>query len=280
MAAEHGSILTLFTDFGMRDPYVGILKGVIAQVNPWLRVIDVTHEIPPQDVGAARFALMTSYRYFPPGTVHMAVVDPGVGSQRRAVAISFQPAPNQVPSFLVGPDNGLFSGVLDRTLVVAAVELTNCQYWRTPEPSSTFHGRDIFATVAAHLASGVSLEHLGAPIELDSLVSLPLPSYRVEPHGENDQYLIHGVIQAIDHFGNLITTIPAAAVNQAQWWLMLGLIEIASKPTYAAGRPQEVLALVGSHDWIEIAVNGGNAQQILGVGIGDPVSVQVKTLDS
>ena len=280
MAAEHGSILTLFTDFGMRDPYVGILKGVIAQVNPWLRVIDVTHEIPPQDVGAARFALMTSYRYFPPGTVHMAVVDPGVGSQRRAVAISFQPAPNQVPSFLVGPDNGLFSGVLDRTLVVAAVELTNCQYWRTPEPSSTFHGRDIFATVAAHLASGVSLEHLGAPIELDSLVSLPLPSYRVEPHGENDQYLIHGVIQAIDHFGNLITTIPAAAVNQAQWWLMLGPIEIASKPTYAAGRPQEVLALVGSHDWIEIAVNGGNAQRILGVGIGDPVSVQVKTLDS
>lgn len=283
MTAEYGSILTLLTDFGARDPYVGILKGVVAQVNPFLRVIDLTHEIPPQDVGAARFALMNSYLYFPPGTVHLAIVDPGVGSRRRAVAIAARTTPEQSPSLFVGPDNGLFSGVLSgvlsRTLPLAAVELTNPHCWRTPQPSSTFHGRDIFATVAAHLASGVELEQVGTPIEIDSLVSLPGFGYHIEHGPQPDSYRVHGVIQAIDHFGNLITNIPAAAVKQVQWWLTIGSTDVASKTTYADGQPNEVLALIGSHDWIEIAVNCGNAQTILGVGRGDPVSVVAQRLD-
>jgi S-adenosylmethionine hydrolase len=120
----------------LSDVYVGVMKGVIAQVNPTLNVVDLTHDIPPQNIEAARFCLMSAYPYFPPGTVHIAVVDPGVGSNRRAIAIQLG------DSFLVGPDNGIFSGIIISS-DVTAVELTNPSYWRTREPSTTFHGRDI-----------------------------------------------------------------------------------------------------------------------------------------
>ena len=152
-------IITLLTDFGLSDVYVGVMKGTIAQINPQLKVIDITHQIPSQNIAAARFCLMTAFAYFPPGTVHVAVVDPGVGSKRRPVAIKC------ANCFLVGPDNGLFSGVLSRESARSSVELTNSQYWRTPQPSSTFHGRDIFAAAGAHLANGVALEDLGEAID-------------------------------------------------------------------------------------------------------------------
>ncbi len=137
--------ISLLTDFGLQDPYVGIMKGVIHTLSPQAQLIDLSHGIPPQDVAAARFALMTAYPYLPSGTIHLAVVDPGVGSSRRAVAIQTE------TGFLVGPDNGLFSGVLAQTPALAAVELNRPRYWRTPSPSRTFHGRDIFAPTAAHL---------------------------------------------------------------------------------------------------------------------------------
>jgi S-adenosyl-L-methionine hydrolase (adenosine-forming) len=155
---EDARILTLLTDFGLNDVYVGVMKGVIAQVNPQLRVIDLTHQIPPQNVTAAQFNLMNAYPYFPPGTVHVAVVDPGVGGTRRAIAIQLAEA------FLVGPDNGLLSGVVAQKQVIQAVELTNTRYWRNATPSSTFHGRDIFASVGAHLASGVAIAEMGDAI--------------------------------------------------------------------------------------------------------------------
>lgn len=260
-------ILTLLTDFGLADPYVGMMKGAIAQIDPTLTVIDLTHQIPPQDVATARFHLMTAYSYFPAGTVHMAVVDPGVGSQRRAIALQLS------DGYLVGPDNGLFSGVLAANPPLAAVELTNPAYWRTASPSATFHGRDVFAPAGAHLACGVVLADLGRAITPDSLVRLDLPTWQQDGHS------ITGHIQAIDHFGNAITTIPAAAVSGADWELRVGVGASPAEPyrpiparrTYADAEPGSLLALIGSHGYVEIACNQGSARQALGIAVGDPI---------
>ena len=164
------NLVTLLTDFGEQDEYIGVIKGIIATINPKLQVIDLTHQIPPQNIETARFCLMNAYPYFPEGTVHVAVVDPGVGSKRRAIAVELE------SGFLVAPDNGLVSGVVEQNKVIAAVELTNSDYWYLKKPSSTFHARDIFAPVGTHLASGVSLDNLGNQIDLNSLVNLELPN--------------------------------------------------------------------------------------------------------
>ena len=240
-------ILTLMSDFGLSDVYVGVIKGAIACLNDGVTVIDLTHQIPPQNIAAARFCLMNAYRYFPKGTVHVAVVDPGVGSSRRAIAIEFD------AGFLVGPDNGIFSGVLSQSQAVAAVELTNRDYWRTPNPATTFHGRDIFAPVGAHLASGIPLKALGREIDLTCLVQLDLPQLTF-----TDTQIV-GCIQYIDSFGNLITNIPGTYV-QGNWSVMVGDLTIRGCETYSNSAVGSALALVGSHGWVEIAVNCGNAQ--------------------
>lgn len=254
-------LVTLLTDFGLSDVYVGVMKGVIAQVNPGVRVIDLTHEVLPQDVAAARFCLMNAYPYFPPGTVHVAVVDPGVGSARRAIAVELE------DGFLVGPDNGLFGGVLSRYRAIAAVELTNAKFWRSGQLSSTFHGRDIFAPVAAHLASGVGLQALGTAIDLQSLVQLPMLSYRSEGNR------IWGSVQYCDRFGNLITNIPGSEVRGCVWAVMVGEQEIVGVSSYSDRASGALLALVGSHGWVEVAVNGGSAEANLQLKVGDIVEV-------
>ncbi len=264
---SRSGILTLLTDFGLSDPYVGVMKGTIAQVNRSLTVIDLTHQIPPQNIHLARFALMTAIPYFPAGTVHVAVVDPGVGSDRRPVAVAIGTDLAAPMGFLVGPDNGLFSGVLSQYPILAAVELTNSQYWRTANPSSTFHGRDIFAPVGAHLASGVPLEELGTAIGTNSLVMLdPLTPQRT-------QHSLVGCIQAVDHFGNLITNIPGSEVNGQTWYAVVKDATVPGRKTYSDSAPGELLAFVGSHSWVEIAVNQGHAQSVLNLGIGDAVQV-------
>ncbi|MBD1890399.1 SAM-dependent chlorinase/fluorinase [Coleofasciculus sp. FACHB-SPT9] len=261
-------IVTLTSDFGLSDVYVGVMKGAIAQINPTLTVVDLTHEIPPQNLTAARFCLMNAYPYFPKGTVHIAVVDPGVGSSRRAIAVKL------ADGFLVGPDNGLFSGILSNKGVsqslpeIAAVELTNPDYWRATEPSSTFHGRDIFAPVGAHLASGVPLEQLGDAIDLASLVQLPIPECVKTEAG------ITGCIQYIDRFGNLITNIPGTFVQGKIWSVVVGF-RLPSCQTYSDSPIGEAIALIGSHGWVEIAVNGGNAQSQLQLDWGDEVLLQL-----
>lgn len=255
-------ILTLLTDFGLQDAYVGIMKGVIAAIAPNVRIVDLTHQIPPQDIAAARFNLLNAVPYFPTGTVHVAVVDPGVGGTRRAIALA------TAQHSFVGPDNGLFSGVLAQTPALAAVELTQSDYWRTPNPSTTFHGRDIFAPVAAHLTQGVPLAALGRAIAPASLVSDPLPPCRAEGNR------LYGCIQHIDHFGNLITNIPARLVQTQPWQLRLGGVTLPQQATYAAVAVGELVALVGSHGWVEIAVNGGNAGDRLQARVGDAVQVQ------
>lgn len=256
-------VVALLSDFGWQDAYVGIMKGVIASINPRLTAIDVTHQIPAQNLAAARFCLMQAVPYFPKGTTFVAVVDPGVGSQRRGIAVQFQ------GGYLVGPDNGLFGGILSQYPAITAVSLSNYSYWRTSEVSSTFHGRDIFAPVGAHLASGVPLYCLGEPIEPDSLVQLPLPAARAVREG------MAGCIQYIDGFGNLITNIPAAAVAGKNWSIILGEMRLAGCQTYSEVAVGEALALVGSHGWLEIAVNQGDAQTQLQLEVGSQVAVLI-----
>lgn len=254
-------MLTLLTDFGLHDVYVGVMKGVIYHINPHLNVIDLTHQIPPQNLAAASFCLMNAYAYFPRGTVHLGVVDPGVGSTRRVIAVEF------ATGFLVGPDNGIFSGVLRQTPALSAVELTNSDYWRVVRSSATFHGRDIFAPVAAHLASGVALAEVGNSIDVASLVKLEIPNTTVIDTS------IHGCLQYIDGFGNLITNIPGDNLIGKRWAVVAGGVEIPGGKTYSDQPIGSLIALVGSHGWLEIAVNGGNARSQLNLDYLDPVQV-------
>ncbi len=253
--------LTLLTDFGLQDNYVGVMKGVIARINPRLNIIDVTHEIPPQNLDAANFCLMTAYPYFPSGTVHVAVVDPGVGTRRRAIAIEL------ATGFLVGPDNGIFTGVLDHEKIAAAAELTNPGYWLKPEASTTFHGRDIFAPVGAHLATGTSLLKLGMEIDPATLIRMDLAAFTESDAG------ITGYIQYIDRFGTLVTNIPGASIKDRQWSLTAGGKSIPGRRTYSDTRLGSLLALEGSHGFIEIALNGGSAQAKLRMGYRSQVHI-------
>ncbi|MFN6436320.1 MAG: S-adenosyl-l-methionine hydroxide adenosyltransferase family protein [Nostoc sp. DedSLP01] len=255
------ALVTLLSDFGDRDVYVGVMKGVIAQINSQISMVDLTHDIPPQDITAARFSLMNAYLYFPVGTVHVAVVDPGVGSKRRAIAVEF------AQGFLVGPDNGIFSGVLSESPAIVAVELTNLNYWRTPLPSKTFHGRDIFAPVAAHLASGVPLRQLGQEIDPASLVKLDIGECKQTTTG------VVGCIQYIDGFGNLVSNILGSYVQGKTWCVQAAGLRIPGCETYSNVNVGEALALVGSHGWVEIAINSGNARSQLQLNLGDTLQV-------
>ncbi|MBD1844481.1 SAM-dependent chlorinase/fluorinase [Cyanobacteria bacterium FACHB-63] len=252
-------LITLLTDFGLSDVYVGVMKATIAQINSQIQTIDLTHQVPPQDIATARFHLMNAYPYFPRGTVHLVVVDPGVGSQRRSIAVQLR------SGFVVAPDNGLISGILSEA--ITAIELSNPQYWRSPTPSTTFHGRDIFAPIAAHLASGVPLQELGTEIELSSIVQLPIPDVIETEAG------LLGVIQAIDHFGNLITNIPGERVRGLNWRIRVNEAVFPGKTTYADAATQEIIGLIGSHSWVEIAMNRGNAQNYLKLAVGDTIGI-------
>ncbi|AFZ43054.1 protein of unknown function DUF62 [Halothece sp. PCC 7418] len=255
-------ILTLTTDFGLEDVYVGVMKGVIAKINPHLNLIDLTHQIPPQNIAAGRFCLMNAVPYFSKNTVHVAVVDPGVGSERKGCAIALE------NGYLVGPDNGLFSGVLSQFSAQKAVALTNSNYWRVEAASNTFHGRDIFAPVGAHLASGVPLEALGETIPLDQLTDDSFPS----PEITSNQIL--GAIQYIDYFGNLITNIPGTVVEGKDWSVTVNQQVIPKGNTYSSYPPQSLIALIGSHGWVEIAMNQGNAAAALSLTYGSAIALQ------
>lgn len=291
-------IITLTTDFGQADGYVGTMKGVILARAPQARLVDLSHEIAPQDVLAGAFVLARAYRYFPPETIHVAVVDPGVGTSRRALLLE------TAQGRFVGPDNGLFSLVLRETAALAigwtegppadvpalwhpgfdlaaalgsaAVErlprayaLTNADYW-LKGPGATFHGRDIFAPVAAHLAAGESPERLGTPIPLASLVLLPdlLPTLRADA--------IEGRVIAVDRFGNLITDIAAGLLRALGPLEMLevrldALRFVGVQSAYGAVPAGESLALINSAGLLEIAVTNGSAAQTLQAGVGAAV---------
>ncbi len=261
-------LLTLTTDFGLADGYVGAMKGALYAVEPRLMLVDVSHEIPAQDVMAAAFVLQTAAPHFPDGTVHLAIVDPDVGTDRRAIAARFSLGRHRFT--FVGPDNGLLPLVLDGAAAGEAVVLDRPEVWRTPTPSRTFHGRDVFAPVAARLAAGAALADVGSPAGDLTRLHWPLP--RTDAEG------IDGMVIAIDHYGNCITNITRDAVDH---WrgdrpvtVYVGTeILRGMHGTYATGGRGEPLALFGSGDRLEIAVRDGDAATLLSVRRGSSVNL-------
>ncbi|MGH7399095.1 MAG: SAM hydrolase/SAM-dependent halogenase family protein, partial [Candidatus Rokuibacteriota bacterium] len=247
-----------------RDPFVGIMKGVLLSICPSARLVDLTHEIEPQDVLGGALALEAALPFFPAGTVHLAVVDPGVGSARRAIAVRVS------GGYLVGPDNGLLTLALGGA-GWTAVSLTAPQYRRpSGEVSRTFHGRDVFAPAAAYLAAGVPLERLGGVVANPK--RLGLPGCQLE-----GRELVGEVLDA-DRFGNLITSIPAARLREIPGRGPLAL-EVARRlvsgpvDAYADGDDGAPTAIIGSTGRLEIFVKGGNARIQLGAGRGAVVRV-------
>ncbi len=273
-----GPLLVFTTDFGLTDSYAGVMKGVALGVNPELRLIDLTHRIAPQNVLQGAFVLGVSYRYFPANAIHVAVVDPGVGTSRRPILL-------QTPhGSFVAPDNGLLSRVLSEYLpdpparpgtaevpsALRAFHLTNPDYWLRPV-SSTFHGRDVFTPAAAHLSLGVAPESLGEPTA--ELAWQPQPQPRVAPEG------IRGEIIYCDGYGNLISNIPAALLEGRELdevhirGRAIGRLSAAFLDGSDGPSPPELVALFGSHGYLEVAVPNGSAAAALSAGPGEPVTV-------
>jgi len=293
------SIITLTTDFGLADGYVGTMKGVILSIAPTATIVDISHDIAPQDVREGAYTLYAAYPYFPQGTIHVVVVDPGVGSERRAIAL------RTAQATFVAPDNGVLSYVVAGERVEQIVHLTNPSYHLSPV-SCTFHGRDIFAPAAAHLARGIRLAELGQP--LTEIITFPLPRPQLRPDGTIVGQVIH-----VDRFGNLITSITATDLadhsgskiarrglpNPRLWpgsgdpgrakldladtpLLRDGIVEVKGQSiqgianNYAEVTPGKLLALIGSEDHLEISVSGGSASQTLAARVGDEVLLKVK----
>lgn len=266
-------VLAWLTDFGLVDGYVGVMKGIALSIASDAQLIDITHKIEPQNVFAGAWVLATSYRYFPQGTIFVCVVDPGVGSVRRPVAI------HAGDWFFVGPDNGLFSYILAEQSVHAAVLLSNPAY-HLPLVSSTFHGRDVFSPVAAHIAHGVPLTEVGVAIDPTTLLRLNLePPQR---HGER----IFAHIVHIDHFGNLITSIPLTIVpdlfssSAVELTFPSRNISISRRSRFFAGDAgdeQSALPFIygDSADYVAVAVRNGSATRILGIEQGEHCILQV-----
>ena len=240
--------LTLLTDFGTADYYVGAVKGAILSVNPNVPIVDITHEIPSQDIELGAFMLLAAYKTFPRGTIHLAVVDPGVGSARRPIIVTAN------DQFFVGPDNGLFTYIYDREPSHQTFHVTTDQYFR-PNPSSTFHGRDIFAPVAAALSIRVAPEQFG-PLINDEV---RLPSL------ETPVRIIH-----IDRFGNCVTNI-SREVFEGKSLTINGKKISAVRKFYGEASPGEIFSIWGSAGFLEISVNGGSAAQILNAKRGDTI---------
>jgi S-adenosylmethionine hydrolase len=250
--------ITLLTDFGTADGYAAAMRGVIAGIAPHVIVDDASHEIPPGDVHAAAFALARYAPHYPPGTVHVVVVDPGVGTARRPLAARIG------ARHYVAPDNGVLTRVLTGAPDVHIVELTERAYLRAGR-SATFHGRDVFAPAAAHLAEGTAIDELGPPVNDPVLLTLPVP--RRSPSG------VQGEVVCVDRFGNLITNIPRDWLP-ARPAVQLGDRSIGGvRDVYAAVSPGEAVALVGSDDYLEIGVRDGHAARLLGAAHGTSVIV-------
>jgi S-adenosylmethionine hydrolase len=249
------TVITLLSDFGLSDTYVGQMKGAMLAIAPRARLVDLTHAVAPQDVRGGAFLLWSAVEAFAAGTIHLAVVDPGVGSSRRAIAIR-----SGRGDVFVGPDNGLLFPAVERLGGPdLAVELAESRYWR-PSPSTTFHGRDIFGPVAAHLANGVSLEALGHAITDVQRLGFPTP------HG------LSGEVIHVDTYGNLVTSIPAGGLPTS-FRVTLGPHQIAPASSYAAVESGGLLALVGSAGLLEISARDASAASLTGATRGTPVSI-------
>lgn len=256
-------VFTLITDFGDEGGYAGIMKGVILTINPHCQIIDITHQISPQGIEEAAFLLHNAYSYFPAHSIHVVVVDPGVGSERKPILVETD------KYWFVGPDNGVFSFVFSVKGFKKVWEITNKRYF-LPEISFTFHGRDIFAPVAAHVSLGVPAEKLGK--ELRGFVILKDLEPRVSAG------MIRARVVYIDHFGNLVSNVSrdlfSKLVAGKSFSINVGgkLIQKLSL-SYADAEDGEILALFGSSRWLEISLKDGNCQRALQVKKGAAVDI-------
>jgi hypothetical protein len=259
-------IVTLTTDFGTRDPFVGIMKGVILDVAPEARLVDLTHEVPAQDVVAGAHVLRSAVPWFPRGTIHLAVVDPGVGTRRRALLIETDGA------WFVGPDNGLLSLAVPARAARRILDVSRSPV-RLQPTSRTFHGRDLFAPVAAALASGVAPDQLGRAVR--SMHRLAAP--KVRRRGRT----LHGEVLWVDRFGNLTTSIGRADLastgfRRGRLSITIGGHVVPFRSSYAAVARHHAVALLNSSDLLEVAVNQGSAAAALDAGPGVAVRVEVE----
>jgi hypothetical protein len=261
-------IVTLTTDFGFDDAYVAAMKGVILEVNPDATIVDISHSIEPQDIRQGAFIFGSAYAYFPQDTIHLVIVDPGVGSPRRAMILETNNA------IFVAPDNGVLSYVIQASvgkrisraslmklpLELQAFEITNPRYWHHPV-SSTFHGRDIFAPVAAYISLGTPLKDLGRAIT--SVNVFPLPQPQIDARGNLVGHILH-----IDRFGNLITDVTSQDLPSGKFRIEIAGHSIGSlSQSYEPARG--LLGLIGSGGRLEIALKGGDAARFLGSKVGD-----------
>ena len=257
-------ILTITTDFGTKDGYVAAMKGVILSINPAVQIVDISNHITPQDVMEGAFVLRNAALTFPEGTVHLAVVDPGVGTPRKPIAVKHN---NQ---FFVGPDNGLFTLLLSGSKPEAAVELTRSRFWRSEAPSPTFHWRDIFAPVAAHLSTGLALNAAGVPLNQLKSLHWALPI--------TDERGVQGWVVHVDRFGNCITNITKTQFlanhrdRLFKCYAGNAIIDTLST-TYGNVDIGDATLLLNSNDFLEIAIHRGSAAQMLDIRKGTPVNL-------
>jgi len=261
------AIVTLTTDFGLNDHFVGAMKGVILEIAPEAQIIDICHAVQPFDILDGALTISQAYSYFPSGTVHMVIVDPGVGTARRPVILTGE------RHVFVAPDNGVLSLIYDREERISVRHVTAEHYFLQPR-SNTFHGRDIFSPVAAYLAKGVAPDRFGDEIVDYVRFSAPRPK-------PVDERTLQGVVLKVDRFGNLVTNIRAEDAPQLftatppAFKIAIGTKAQATRmcSNYSEGAPGEVFGILGSMGFLEVATNRGSAYQMLGAGKGSEVNV-------
>lgn len=265
---EHSPIITLTTDFGYKDPFIGIMKGVILNINPSASVIDITHGIGPQNIMEAAVAIEMSFESFPSKTIHVVVVDPGVGSVRRPILVVTD------YHYFVGPDNGVFSKIFNLTESLNVIHIT-AEHYFMPQRSSTFHGRDIFAPVAAWLSRGINVSNFGDTITDYVTIPVPLP---VTPAKNT----IEGNVIYIDHFGNAITNIKAQKIEDLFGSNIEGRLKVIVKGKeaplknyYSQAEDDGIYSLINSFGYLELFVNKGSANSNFGITVGEKVNVIV-----
>ena len=259
-------IVTLLTDFGLRDHYVSAMKGVMLSINAELKFVDISHLVPPQDIRSGAFTLSQAYPYFPPRTIHLAVVDPEVGTTRKAIVVAAR------DQFFVAPDNGLLTYVLEREAEAVTYEITASDVFRQPV-SATFHGRDVFAPVAAWISRDTPVQRIGAVLKQP--VRFAIPSLKRIQGGS-----IQAAVLAVDQFGNLVTNlkpddVPACTAGGAlPCRIVAGRREITTfRRTFAEGKPGEIFVVPGSAGYLEIVVRNGSAASELGLMPGAVIDV-------
>jgi S-adenosylmethionine hydrolase len=263
---QHNPVITLTTDFGSRDPFVGIMKGIILSINPLANIIDITHDISPQNIMEAAFAIEMSFASFPSNTIHVVIVDPGVGSVRRPILVITD------RHYFVGPDNGVFSQIYTLSETLTVIHIT-AEHYFLPHRGPTFHGRDIFAPVAAWLSKGIGISNFGNSIT--DYVTISLPTL-VTPAKNT----IEGNVIYIDHFGNAITNIKAKKIDELFGSKSEGILQVVVKGIetpmknyYSQAGDKGLYSLINSFGYLELFVNKGNASSDFGIVVGEKVTV-------